>query len=176
MNRNWLKVIARLTLTFGTVYGGFLLLLNPWRYTEADAVTSVLNFFGVDRVRGGYGNQVLVLPEHHRAFLASISPSCSALAAVLAFGAIAMFLVRGEPRRRFLAFAGAAGLVLVCNLVRIALSIWIGLVTSQHGLTVFHDWVGTAFGLIYVLGGFTLFLFLLLPSNKQLLKEATNGR
>jgi len=176
MNRSWLKVIARLTLTFGTVYGGFLLLLNPWRYAEADAVTAVLNFFGVERVQGGYGNQVLVMPANHPAFLASISPSCSALAAVLAFGAISLFLVRGEPRRRVLAFAGAAGLVVVCNMLRIALSIWVGLLTSQHGLTVFHDWVGTAFGLIYVLGGFTLFLFLLLPSNKQLLKEATNGR
>jgi len=175
VNRNWLRVVGRLGLTFGTVYAGFVLLLDPWRYAEADAVTWALNVVGVDRVRGGYGNQVLVMPEHHRAFLASISPSCSALAAVLAFGAIALFLVRGEPRRRLVAFAGAAGVVLVCNMVRIALSIWVGLVTSEHGLTVFHDWVGTAFGLIYVLGGFTLFLFLLLPSNQQLLKEATNA-
>jgi carbamoyl-phosphate synthase large subunit len=74
------------------------------------------------------------------------------------------------------AFAGAAGLVLVCNMLRIAMSIWVGLETSEHGLVVFHDWVGTVFGLLYVLGGFTLFLFLLLPSNKQLLKEATNGQ
>jgi len=176
VNRSWLRVIGRLTLTFGTVYGGFILLLNPWRYTEADVVTSLLNVFGVDRVQGGYGNQILVMPAHDHAFLASISPSCSALAAVLAFAAISLFLVRGEPPRRFIAFVGAAGLVLVCNMLRIAMSIWVGLVTSEHGLVVFHDWVGTAFGLLYVLGGFTLFLFLLLPSNKQLLKEAANGQ
>jgi exosortase/archaeosortase family protein len=176
VNRSWVRVVGRLALTFGAVYGGFLLLLNPWRYTEADVVTGVLNALGVDRVRGGYGNQILVMPSSNHPFLASISPSCSALAAVLAFGAIALFLVRGEPRRRFVAFLGAAGLVLVCNMVRIAMSIWVGLVTSEHGLVVFHDWVGTAFGLLYVLGGFTLFLFLLLPSNKQLLKEATSGQ
>ena len=85
MNRSWLRVIGRLALTFGTVYGGFVLLLNPWRYLEADIVTSLLNVFGVDRVQGGYGNQILVMPAHDHAFLASISPSCSALAAVLGF-------------------------------------------------------------------------------------------
>ncbi len=175
MSRHWLQVVARLAVTFGTVYFGFVLLLDPWRHGEANAVTSVLNVVGIDRVRGGFGNQVLVMPSDHHAFLASISPSCSALAAILAFGAIAMFLVRGEPRRRFLAFSGAALLIMVCNLLRIAMSIFVGLETSQHGLVVFHDWVGTAFGLLYVLGGFTLFLFLLLPSNKQLLKEATNA-
>ena len=40
---------------------------------------------------------------------------------------------------------------------------------------MFHDWVGTAFGLLYVLAGFTLYLWVLLPSNKTLLKECANG-
>ena len=176
MSRHWLQVVARLALTFGTVYVGFVLLLDPWRDGEANAVTSVLNVVGVDRVRGGFGNQILVMPSDHHAFLASISPSCSALAAILAFGAIALFLVRGEPRRRFLAFSGAA-LPHAWSATSCASRCRSSSASrpSQHGLVVFHDWVGTAFGLLYVLGGFTLFLFLLLPSNKQLLKEATNA-
>jgi exosortase/archaeosortase family protein len=106
--------------------------------------------------------------------LATISPSCSALAALLAFGAIAVFVVRSDPRRRFMAFLAAAALILVCNFVRIGLSVYVGVQTSAQGLTVFHDWIGTAFGILYVLGGFTLFLWVLLPSNRTLLKEYAN--
>ncbi len=94
-----------------------------------------------------------MIPDAATPFLATISPSCSGLAAILAFGAIAVFLVRGEPGRRVLAFLAAAGLIMVCNLLRIGLSIWVGIRTDVNGLTFFHDWVGTAFGLIYVLGG-----------------------
>jgi hypothetical protein len=42
-------------------------------------------------------------------------------------------------------------------------------------MTVFHDWVGTAFGLLYVLGAFTLYLWVLLPSNRRLVKEYGNA-
>ena len=35
-------------------------------------------------------------------------------------------------------------------------------------------WVGTIFGMFFVLLGFTLFVFMLLPSNKRLL-EASRG-
>jgi hypothetical protein len=41
-------------------------------------------------------------------------------------------------------------------------------------MVVFHDWVGTIFGMFFVLLGFTLFVFMLLPSNKRLL-EASRG-
>ena len=77
---------------------------------------------------------------------------------------------------RYVYYFQAAGLVLLCNLLRIGLSIVVGIESNSHGLVVFHDWVGTAFGLLYVLGGFTAFLFLLLPSNARLLAEATGAR
>ena len=68
-------------------------------------------------------------------------------------------------------FAGASGLVVLCNLLRIGLSIWVGVLTGSPGLVLFHDWVGTAFGIIYILMGFMVFLAILLPSNRQLVKE-----
>ena len=175
MNRHLATVIARLTATFATVFIAFSLLLDPWRDTEADAVTKVLSAFGLHGASQAFGSQVLVVPLQGAPFLAQISPSCSALAAVLAFVSVALFLLRGEVPRRVLATAAACALVFVCNLVRIALSIVVGMYTGSHGLVVFHDWVGTAFGLVYVLGGFTLFLWLLLPSNRRLLKEANRA-
>jgi exosortase/archaeosortase family protein len=176
VSRQWAIVLARLGITFASVWIGFFALITPWRHAEADAVIRGLNEFGVHRVYGSYGNKILVIPHASHPFIAEISPSCSALAAVLAFGAVALLLFEGPIRRRFGAFAAAAGLVLVCNLLRIGLSIFVGIESDAHGLVVFHDWVGTAFGLLYVLGGFTAFLFLLLPSNKRLLAEVTRGQ
>jgi exosortase/archaeosortase family protein len=176
MNRQWGVVTLRLGLTFASVWFGFNALITPWRHAEAAAVIRSLNRLGVHRVYGSYGNKILVIPYGGHPFIAEISPSCSALAAVLAFGAIALLLFEGPVRRRIAAFAAAAGLVLLCNLLRIGLSIVVGIESNSHGLVVFHDWVGTAFGLIYVLGGFTAFLFLLLPSNARLLAEANRAR
>ena len=176
MNRHLLMVIARLTLTFASVFIAFNLLVDPWRRWEARAVTGAMSALGVVGASRSYGNEILVIPNSSSPFLASISPSCSALAAVLTFAAISLFLLRGEPIRRVTAFLGASALVFVCNLVRIGLSVLVGVYTDSHGLVVFHDWVGTAFGLMYVLGGFTLYLWLLLPSNQLLLKEATRAR
>ena len=90
---------------------------------------------------------------------------------MLGFAAISLFIVGGSLQRRFLAFLAAALVVLACNFLRIGLSTYIGVRTSAQGMTVFHDWVGTAFGLLYVLAGFTLYLWVLLPSNRTLLKE-----
>lgn len=176
MNRHLLAVITRLTLTFASVFIAFSLLVDPWRRYEARAVTSALSLLGVAGASRSYGNEILVIPNSSSPFLATISPSCSALAAVLTFVAISVFLLRGEPMRRVVAAIGASMLVFVCNLIRIGLSVLVGVYTDSHGLVVFHDWVGTAFGLMYVLGGFTLFLWLLLPSNDLLLKEATRAR
>jgi exosortase/archaeosortase family protein len=176
MNRQWAIVLVRLGLTFASVWFGFLALITPWRHAEANAVIGALDRLGIHRVYGSYGNKILVLPLGGHPFVAEISPSCSALAAVLAFAAIALLLFAGPVRRRLAAFVAAAGLVVVCNLIRIGLSIIVGIESNAHGLVVFHDWVGTAFGLVYVLGGFTAFLFLLLPSNARLLAEANGGR
>jgi exosortase/archaeosortase family protein len=176
MSRHVLGVVVRLALTFAVPVVVFELLLDPWRETEASTVAHTLGDLGVTGASHAFGYQILVLPTSAAPFLATISPSCSALAAILAFASISLFLVRGEPLRRLLAFAAAAVLVIACNLLRIGLSVYVGIQTDVRGLTLFHDWVGTAFGLLYVLGGFTVYLWVLLPSNRQLLAEYENAR
>jgi exosortase/archaeosortase family protein len=171
VNRQGVAVLARLFVAFGATILAFWLLIDPWRNVEAGTVSRLFRSVGARGASQSFGNQILVIPNHSSPFLATISPSCSALAALLAFGAIAVFVVRSDPRRRFLAFLAAAALILLCNFVRIGLSVYVGIQTSAQGLTVFHDWIGTAFGILYVLGGFTLFLWVLLPSNRTLLKE-----
>lgn len=171
MSSHTLRVIVRLVLTFAMPVVVFALLLDPWREAEASTVSTILQTLGVSGVSDAYGYRILVLPSTSAPFLATISPSCSALAAILAFASISLFLVRGDPGRRFTAFLAASALIFACNFLRIGLSIWVGVKTDLNGLTVFHDWVGTAFGLVYVLGGFTVYLWMLLPSNRRLLSE-----
>ena len=175
MNRHVVGVIIRLTLTFGVTVALFWLLLDPWRDLEAQILANAFNALGETGASRAFGYQILVIPRTSAPFLATISPSCSALAALLAFGSISLFLVTGDALRRLVAFLAAAALILACNFLRIGLSIWVGLRTDVQGLTVFHDWVGTAFGLLYVLGGFTLYLWVLLPSNRTLLREYSSG-
>ena len=176
MNRHVFEVLTRMFLTLAATIGLFELLLDPWRAKEASIVAGALGGLGASGGSQAFGNRILVLPDVATPFLATITPSCSGLAAILAFGAISVFLVHGEPGRRVLAFLAAAGLIMACNLLRIGLSIWVGIRTDAHGLAVFHDWVGTAFGLLYVLGGFTIYLWVLLPSPGRLLKEYQRGR
>jgi exosortase/archaeosortase family protein len=176
VNRHILGVIVRLTLTFAVPVVVFELLLDPWRDTEASTVAGILGDLGIAGASQAFGHQILVLPASAAPFLATISPSCSALAAILAFASISLFLVRGEPVRRLTAFLAASAIVISCNLLRIGLSVYVGLETDVKGLTLFHDWIGTAFGLLYVLGGFTIYLWVLLPSNRRLLAEYTRAR
>ena len=170
-----LNVVVRLALAFGVTIGLFWLLVTPWRNVEAQIIAGIFQALGVPRASQAFGNQILVLPMHSAPFLATITPSCSALAAILGFAAISLFVVSGPIQRRALAFLAASTVVLACNFLRIGLSTYVGVRTSAQGLTVFHDWVGTAFGLVYVLAGFTLYLWVLLPSNKTLLKEYANA-
>jgi exosortase/archaeosortase family protein len=171
MKRSMVGVLIRLGLAFASTVAVFWLLINPWRNVEAKVLAFMFGAIGVQNASEAFGHQILVLPEHAAPFLATISPSCSALAAILGFGAITAFVIRGPVRRRLTAFAAASMVVLVCNFLRIGLSMYVGLHTNAQGLTAFHDWVGTAFGILYVLGGFTLYLWVLLPSNRTLLKE-----
>jgi exosortase/archaeosortase family protein len=175
VNRRILAVLARLAVAFASTIAAFWLLIDPWRTVEARLVSGMFSAVGSRAASQSFDNQILVIPTHARPFLATISPSCSALAAILAFAALAIFVVRSEPHRRLMAFGAAAACILVCNFIRISLSVFVGIRTDAQGLTVFHDWVGTAFGILYVLAGFTLFLWVLLPSNRTLLKEYANA-
>jgi len=176
VNGHVLGVVVRLALTFAVPIAIFELVLDPWRRTEASTVAGILGDLGVSGASHAFGYRILVLPASAAPFLATISPSCSALAAILAFASISLFLMRGDPLRRLLAFGAAAAIVVVCNLLRIGMSVYVGIETDARGLTVFHDWVGTAFGLLYVLGGFTVYLWVLLPSNRRLLAEYEQAR
>ena len=93
-------------LAFGATIGVFWLLITPWRDVEAQVIAHSFQAMGVPRASQVFGNQILVLPAHAAPFLATISPSCSALAAILGFAAISLFVVGGSLQRRIARLRG----------------------------------------------------------------------
>jgi exosortase/archaeosortase family protein len=175
VNRHLAHAFFRLACTLGVAVGAFYVLQRPWRWIETRTVVGVLSMIGTEGAGHVYGTRVLVEPAHAAPFLAVITPSCSALGALLAFATIAVFLIPGPPKRRLLAACAAGALVVIVNIVRIALSLGVGAHFGSHAMVVAHDWIGTLLGLFAVLAGFTLFMFVLLPEERHV-PEATVGR
>jgi carbamoyl-phosphate synthase large subunit len=161
MTRRRLIIGLSLAGAIAVAFGGFFGLSNPLRDVEQQLVLMLLSAGARVRMYGDHYFQVL--PRSHGAFRAQLTPFCSSLVPVLALAAIAAFILSGPPLRRTFAFACAAAVVMFCNVLRVAASVWVGLEVGARGLVLFHDWVGTLFGIGYTMLGFFLMLFLLLP-------------
>lgn len=149
---------------------GFLLIERPFRVLETHVVSAVLLLVGAEGTHVPYGSVIEIFPRDHPPLLASITMSCSSLSSLLAIGCISC-LGPDRLRRRWWAALGVAlAVVAVGNILRIALSLGAGLLAGRSALLLFHDWVGGAFAFAYTLGGYILFLYLVLP------RHAASGR
>lgn len=157
------QVLFALVASIFVALVGFRLLNGPMRSLEETAVLRIfLPVRDHTTVVGDHNFQVL--SPGHFPFRAVLTPYCSSLVSVLALAAIAVFVLRGPILRRLSAFVVAGLFVLCCNVIRIGGSLWAGLRYGPQGLVLFHDWLGTVFGLLYTLFGFLLMLYLMLPS------------
>ncbi|MBV8980081.1 MAG: hypothetical protein JO086_04205 [Acidimicrobiia bacterium] len=156
-------VLLRMAGVILVVGVGFVLLQQPARRLEARASTALLQACGASGVSVAAGSSVLVVPSGHAPFRAIVTPSCSSLASALAIGALAA-LAPARRRRRAAATGAAVATVVAGNVLRISLSLAVGLVAGRASLVLFHDWVGSMFGFAYTLGGYVLLLYLLLPA------------
>jgi exosortase/archaeosortase family protein len=170
MNRRRAVIGCSLLAAVAVAFGGFFGLSNPLRDVEQALVLWVLRAGPRVRMYGDHYFQVL--PPHHGAFRAQLTPFCSSLVPVLALAAIGVFILSGPPLRRIFAFMCAATVVMLCNVVRVAASVWVGIEVGARGLVLFHDWIGTLFGIAYTMLGFFLMLFLLLPKATASIQRA----
>ena len=159
----------RLTGVAAGVGIGFAVYDNTARNIETSVLTKVVApLSGASDLIRLPGPHVLVVSRKAAPFVATVTPSCSALGAVLAFLAVAALLLRGPLRRRVIGFLLAAGLCLVANLLRIAIALAIGAHYGRHDMVTFHDWFGTGIGMVALFGGFVLLLRALLPPMRDL--------
>jgi exosortase/archaeosortase family protein len=166
-------VVLRVVVIVAISLLGFAFGQSAARHFEALASNALVQLVAGNRsfVTGSYA--VGVLPDNHTPFTAIITPSCSALASVLAILALATVTGRHQPGRQFVAAVGASTVIVVGNLVRIATSIGMGLLFGRSSLVLFHDWVGGLMTFVYTLGGYTLMLFVLLPRVRPGLEPAS---
>jgi exosortase/archaeosortase family protein len=171
VNRRRAEVFTALAMGIALAFVGFYVLSGPVRDLEVLAVLALLAPLG-DRASAVNGHVFQVLPPDHAAFRAELTPYCSSLIAVLALAAIAIFVLRGPWPRRFFALSAAMSAILLCNVLRVAGSVWVGYRFGDRALVLFHDWAGTLFALTYTMAGFFLMLFLILPSAKARIPRA----
>lgn len=163
MTRRRLTVFSALGMALVVAVGGFHLLTGPARRLEVSLVMALLHPVG-GRASVVDGTIFQLLPPGHQAFRAQLTPYCSSLIPVLALATIGFFILSGTVPRRLLSVAAATALVLLCNVVRISGSLWMGYEFGGDALLLFHDWIGTFFALVYTMAGFFLMLYMLLPS------------
>jgi exosortase/archaeosortase family protein len=155
-----------LAILLGAIVG-FVLLQHPARVLESHAVAGVLSLAGAHGTHVLAGTDVDVEPAEHGLVLASLTPACSSLAALLAISAIAVASGAGTRSRRFLALAIALAVIAVGNILRMAAVLAVGIVAGRSVLVLFHNWVAGIFTFAYVLGGYVLFLYLVLPDRQR---------
>jgi exosortase/archaeosortase family protein len=163
MTRRRLVVAVALAMALLVAIGGFELLNGPARQLEAFLVMAALTPVG-DHASVVNDNYFQLLPPGQAAFRAQLTPYCSSLIPILALASIGFFILRGTWLRRVAAIGAGAGLILLCNVVRISGSLWMGYEFGGNALVLFHDWIGTFFALAYTMAGFFLMLYLMLPT------------
>lgn len=156
-------VFTALALSLLVAVGGFNLLNGVARHIEESLVMGLLAPMG-SRATVLPGHVFQLLPPDQLAFRAQLTPYCSAIIPILALATIGFFVLSGSLPRRLVSVLSATALILICNVLRIAGSLWMGYQFGGTALVLFHDWVGTFFALAYTMAGFFLMLFLLLPS------------
>jgi hypothetical protein len=152
------RALWALILCVSVTVVGFVVLSGPVRTAEIALVLRLLHF-DASQLSAVPGHAIQALPQTGLAFRVEVTPYCSSLIAVLALGGIAGFILHGPLARRML--------VVACNVVRIAASIWVGLRWGSGDLVMFHNWVGTLFALAYTLIGFLFMLYLMLPKEGE---------
>ncbi|GGK24629.1 hypothetical protein GCM10010124_16450 [Pilimelia terevasa] len=147
-------------------YGGFLLLVDPARHVEVRLVMLLLTLGGERRVAAPFDDTFLVFGPDGATMLAVLTPSCSALASLLAIGALAVFLLRRRPHA--LPGLGAAALWVVgANQARLIASLLAGVWYGDGALILFHDWVGALFNFVYTLIGLLILITITMHSAER---------
>jgi exosortase/archaeosortase family protein len=161
------SVVWRIGALFLLVFVGNHFLANWLTTVEAGWSVRLSSLAGVNGLKQmGAGNLVFV-PHSGGNLVARVSPSCSCLTSALAIGGLSFLVLGGGIRRRVFATLVAVGVVVIGNVLRIGVVLWIGTMRGRDALVLFHDWVGTLFSISYTLVGFLTLIALRLPNRRR---------
>jgi exosortase/archaeosortase family protein len=164
VTRRSLLTVSHMVAMIAILIIGFVLLEERFRLLEVGMTARLLGLLGISDRVVPVRNALLVEPFSGPFFAAVLAPSCSALAPALAVACLGSVTPPRPWRRRLVATVTAVSAVIVGNLVRITSALLAGLLTGSSSLVLFHDIVGSFFGFVYILAGYLLLLYLLLPA------------
>ena len=167
MKHYWRPVLIRIGIVLICLPIAFVALQTPMRDLETWLIGHSMNVLGARGIRDVPPGHVVFVSHGTGGFLAVLTPSCSALAPVLALTFLVLAMPVSTFRRRLLAVAAATTLVFVGNIVRIDACLAVGMVMGRSVLVLFHDWVASAFGFAYAMAGFIVAVAILLPGRKD---------
>jgi exosortase/archaeosortase family protein len=156
--------LLRVAVVAAVVPLAFVFLSAPEQSFEAALDRSLLAHIGLGaHVPSAFRDLIVVRPFSQAPFLVEITPSCTALASVVAL--VCLVGVLPAPRkRRLLALVIACAGIYAGNILRIEASIIVGIFEGRATSVLFHNWVGATFGFLYTVGGFVLVLYICLPA------------
>jgi exosortase/archaeosortase family protein len=161
------RVVLGMIFIVGSTALGYVLLQTRARHLEARACVFVLWHLGVRHISVIDQTSILIRPHNTFAFIATITPSCSALSSVLVLVCLGSLLPQRRRGTRVLAILAGVAVVTIGNLVRIGSAIAVGSRFGPSAQVLFHDWVGAIFAFAYTLCGFILMLFIHLPPRDE---------
>jgi exosortase/archaeosortase family protein len=161
------RAIPRALIIVAASVAGFVLLQHQARTIETHAVAALLSFAGAHGTHVLLGTYIQVLPSNQDVLVASVTPSCSSLASLLAISCVAAVSGVGSRSRRLTALCAALAVIAVGNILRMAASLGVGFIAGRAALVLFHNWVAGMFTFAYVLAGYALFLYLVLPKRRR---------
>jgi exosortase/archaeosortase family protein len=161
------RAIPRALIIVAASVAGFVLLQHPARMIESHAVAALLSVAGAHGTHVLLGTYIEVLPAKHDVLVASVTPSCSSLASLLAISCVAAISGVGSRSRRLTALCVALAVIAIGNVLRMATSLGVGFIAGRSVLVLFHNWVAGMFTFAYVLAGYALFLYLVLPKRRR---------
>jgi exosortase/archaeosortase family protein len=168
--------LLRVALIVTVSIVGFFVFQHAARSLETHAAAQLVRLVGGSKRSFVLGStSIVVVPFHGQAFRAVVTPSCSSIASVLAIACLSTLAPPAPRRRRVLAVTAAIATVALGNITRIAAAVIVGLFAGRSSLVLFHDWVGGIMTYVYTLGGFIVFLYLLLPDRRREKREAADA-
>jgi exosortase/archaeosortase family protein len=168
MNPRARRALLRVALIVTVSIVGFVLFQHAARSIETHTAERIVRIVGGSKRSFVLSStSIVVVPFHGQAFRAVVTPSCSSIASVLAIACLSTLAPPAPRRRRALAVAAAVATVALGNITRIAASVITGLFLGRSSLVLFHDWVGGIMTYVYTLGGFIVYLYILLPDRRR---------
>jgi exosortase/archaeosortase family protein len=167
MNRS-----LRTVITLAVMVIGVTVAFSHWnlafRKVEVQASAAMVRVLVPHLRTETAGTTTFLVPRSGHFIAATLVPSCSALASVLALACLGLVTPRRNSTRARRAFALLVALVVatVGNLLRITLSMAAGAVAGEQALVLFHDVAGSLFTFASIILSYVLFLAILLPKEQ----------